>query len=85
MAPGASGSKGTSIAVNPTGAGDACTAAIAAGLAAGLPWPEMLATAGAWSAAAVLTPVAGDVDAADVARLGPRVRVEESHAARLDR
>jgi len=71
--------------VNPTGAGDACTAAVAAGLAGGLPWPEILITAAAWSAAAVLTPVAGDVDAADVTRLLPQVRVEESHAARIDR
>jgi len=72
-------------AVNPTGAGDACTAAVAAGLAGGSPWPEILTIAVAWSAAAVLTPVAGDVDAADVAHLLPQVRVEEWHGARIDR
>ena len=46
---------------NPTGAGDACVAALAAGLAAGTPWPELLADAVALSAAAVACPLAGDV------------------------
>ncbi len=71
--------------LNPTGAGDACTAALAAGLADGRQWPEILVTAVAWSAASVLTPVAGDVDAAEVARLRPNVRVEEMDAPRIDR
>lgn len=48
---------------NPTGAGDACVAALAAGLAAGAPWPRTLCEAVALSAAAVVAPVAGDVDA----------------------
>ncbi|MGH3375713.1 MAG: 1-phosphofructokinase family hexose kinase, partial [Actinoallomurus sp.] len=38
---------------NPTGAGDACVAALAAGCAAGTPWRDRLRTAVAWSAAAV--------------------------------
>ncbi|MDH2391569.1 1-phosphofructokinase family hexose kinase [Streptomyces sp. HNM0663] len=48
---------------NPTGAGDACVAALAAGLAAGAPWADTLREAVALSAAAVPCPVAGDVDA----------------------
>ena len=67
---------------NATGAGDALTAALAAGLAEGVPtgrdaWAETLRTGVAWSAAAVLQPVAGAVDPADVARLLPRVEIEE--------
>jgi tagatose 6-phosphate kinase len=45
---------------NPTGAGDAVVAALAAG--AGRPWPELLHDAAALSAAAVLAPVAGSFD-----------------------
>lgn len=62
---------------NPTGAGDAMVAALAAGLATGHDWPTMLADAVAWSAAAVLQPLAGAVDPADVARLAPDVEMEE--------
>jgi tagatose 6-phosphate kinase len=47
---------------NPTGAGDAVVAALAAG--AGTPWPELLRDAAALSAAAVLAPVAGSFDSA---------------------
>lgn len=51
---------------NPTGAGDAFAAALARGLTSGgvadLDWPRVLADAGALAAAAVLTPVAGEVD-----------------------
>jgi len=47
---------------NPTGAGDAVVAALAAG--AGSPWPDLLADAAALSAAAVLAPLAGSVDLA---------------------
>ena len=54
---------------NPTGAGDAAAAAVAAGLAAEADWPEILRDAVAWSGAAVLQPVAGEVDPADVERL----------------
>jgi tagatose 6-phosphate kinase len=61
---------------NPTGAGDACVAALAAGLAAGTPWPELLADAVALSAAAVACPLAGDVDLPTYRRLAPLVRVE---------
>jgi tagatose 6-phosphate kinase len=60
---------------NPTGAGDAATAAVAAGLAAGADWSEILRDAVAWSGAAVLQPVAGDVDPADVPRLRAAVTV----------
>ncbi len=62
---------------NPTGAGDAMVAALAAGLASGRDWPTMLPDAVAWSAAAVLQPFAGAVDPADVARLAPDVEMEE--------
>jgi tagatose 6-phosphate kinase len=47
---------------NPTGAGDAFTAAFARGLAAHQPWPAILTDAIALSAAAVNTPVAGTFD-----------------------
>lgn len=68
---------------NATGAGDALTAALAAGLAEGVPttrdaWADVLRQGVAWSAAAVLQPVAGVVDPADVARLLPRVEIEET-------
>lgn len=65
---------------NPTGAGDACVAALAAGKAAGTPWPELLADAVAVSAAAVASPVAGDIDAATRHRIRPTVHVEKMHA-----
>ena len=61
---------------NPTGAGDALVAGLARGLAAGEPWPEVLRSAVAVSAAAVLAPLAGDVQPADVERLARGVRVE---------
>lgn len=47
---------------NPTGAGDAATAGLAAALSAGRPLIEALRTAAALGAAAVLRPVAGEVD-----------------------
>jgi tagatose 6-phosphate kinase len=47
---------------NPTGAGDAAVAALARGIGAGTPWPELLADAVALSAAAVLHPLAGGFD-----------------------
>jgi tagatose 6-phosphate kinase len=62
--------------VNPTGAGDAAAAALAAGLEDGRDWPAMLADAVRWSAAAVAAPVAGDLDAGLLASIGPSVRVE---------
>jgi tagatose 6-phosphate kinase len=68
------------IAGNPTGAGDACVAALAAGCAAGAPWPERLRDAVAWSAAAVAAEAAGDVDIATCRRIHPEVIVEEINA-----
>ncbi|MCG6499297.1 1-phosphofructokinase family hexose kinase [Kitasatospora sp. A2-31] len=47
---------------NPTGAGDAVVAALAAALAEGSPWRQTLAHAVALSAAAVRAPYAGHVD-----------------------
>jgi tagatose 6-phosphate kinase len=67
---------------NPTGAGDACVAALARGLRDRTPWPDLLPDAVALSAAAVAAPVAGAFDP-DVYRQtrpiatpsgGPRVR-----------
>ncbi|OFE14233.1 hypothetical protein BA895_11515 [Humibacillus sp. DSM 29435] len=77
---------------NPTGAGDALTAALAASLddlpddrmpPARLPddrdaWAEVLRRGVAWSAAAVLQPVAGTIDPGDVARLLTTVEIEET-------
>lgn len=61
---------------NPTGAGDALVAALAAGLADGSSWPQMVQDAVTWSAAAVLQPIAGAIDPDDVARLAPQVLME---------
>ena len=47
---------------NPTGAGDATAAGLAHGLAAGTPWPDRAAHAAALGAAAVVAPVAGEID-----------------------
>lgn len=66
---------------NPTGAGDAAVAALAAGLAEGRTARESLADAVAWSAAAVLHPLAGHVRPDDVGRLRAEVRVEQLAAA----
>ena len=67
---------GEQLAGNPTGAGDACVAALAAGQAAGTPWPQRLADAVALSAAAVLSPVAGAVDPAVLDQLRQKVLVD---------
>ncbi|WP_433472501.1 1-phosphofructokinase family hexose kinase [Spirillospora sp. CA-142024] len=69
---------------NPTGAGDALAAGLAAGLAADRPWPDLLRNAVALAACAVRSPVAGEIDAAAVPALLPHVsvRAEEDHAAR---
>jgi tagatose 6-phosphate kinase len=56
---------------NPTGAGDAVAAALARGLVAGTPWPELVREAAALGAAAVAAPVAGAFDAAVYRRLRP--------------
>jgi tagatose 6-phosphate kinase len=54
---------------NPTGAGDAASAALVMGLLDGIGWPERLAEAAALSAAAVSAPVAGAFDAGLYQRL----------------
>jgi tagatose 6-phosphate kinase len=66
------------VAGNPTGAGDACTAVVAAAVAGSAEpdWPEVLKSAVAASAAAVLTPVAGDIDLAAYQRWQPQVVVQ---------
>lgn len=66
------------LAGNPTGAGDAFTAALARGMTHARPWPEVLADAVALSAAAVLSPVAGAYDPVAYQQLADQVRVEES-------
>lgn len=66
-----------SLEGNPTGAGDAVVAALAAGLDSGRPREQVLRDAVAWSAAAVLQPVAGVVDLTDVSRLEAQTVVED--------
>jgi fructose-1-phosphate kinase PfkB-like protein len=61
---------------NPTGAGDALVAALAAGLATGSTSQCMVQDAVTWSAAAVMQPIAGDIDPEDVARLAPQVLMD---------
>jgi tagatose 6-phosphate kinase len=62
---------------NPTGAGDAAVAALAAGLVGDRTWPERLADAVALSAAAVGAPLAGSFDEElyrrNLARVEPEV------------
>lgn len=53
----------TSLSGNPTGAGDAVVAAVAAAWAQGNPAEDALRLAAAWSGAAVLMPQAGDISA----------------------
>lgn len=69
---------------NPTGAGDAAVAALAHGLALASPshsrfgaLSSALVDAVAWSAAAVLSPVAGEIDQAEAAQLTFDVLVQE--------
>jgi 1-phosphofructokinase family hexose kinase len=62
---------------NPTGAGDAATAAIAAGLKRGMPWTEVLREAVAVAAASVLHPLAGSFDAAAYRRMRGRVDLKQ--------
>ncbi|WBQ06619.1 1-phosphofructokinase family hexose kinase [Kribbella sp. CA-293567] len=66
------------VAGNPTGAGDACTAVVAAAVASASEpdWPSVLKSAVAASAAAVLTPVAGDIDIEAYRRWQPQVVVQ---------
>jgi tagatose 6-phosphate kinase len=65
------------LAGNPTGAGDAAAAALIAGLADAASWPDVVGDAVALSAAAVLSPVAGEVSPADFARLRAGVAIRE--------
>lgn len=67
----------TVLSGNPTGAGDALTAAMAAGIVDGLDPVETLRRGVAWSAAAVLHPLAGHIDPATAADLSPHVVLEE--------
>lgn len=60
---------------NPTGAGDAATAALAAGLVRGSNWRDQLTEAVAVSAAAVLHPLAGSFDEAAYRRMRTEVAV----------
>jgi tagatose 6-phosphate kinase len=66
---------GTHVSGNPTGAGDAAVAALARGIAAGVPWPDLLRDAVALSAAAVLHPLAGSFDPDAYARFRDLVAV----------
>jgi tagatose 6-phosphate kinase len=75
----------TRIVGNPTGSGDAATAALIAGAVAGAPWPDRLRDAVALSAAAVTQPTAGSVDMGDYVRFVRQVVVEEHHAPGHDR
>lgn len=60
---------------NATGAGDACVAGLATGLAGGTSWPERLRLAAALGAAAARQPVAGEIGSWD--DLYARTAVEE--------
>ncbi|HEY4457004.1 MAG TPA: 1-phosphofructokinase family hexose kinase [Pseudonocardiaceae bacterium] len=66
---------------NPTGAGDACVAALALGLANRVSWSNTLVKAVAASAAAVVCPVAGEIDQDTYAHLLADVVLEELDAA----
>lgn len=68
---------GERLTGNPTGAGDACVAALAVGLQRDLDWPHHLEAAVAWSAGAVVSPLAGSVDAATSRRIAPLVQIRE--------
>ncbi|NGN91278.1 hexose kinase [Nocardioides sp. KC13] len=63
------------ISGNPTGAGDAAAAGLARGLAHGRPWPEILRDAAALGAAAVVAPIAGEIDAATYASVLADIKV----------
>jgi 1-phosphofructokinase family hexose kinase len=65
------------VAGNPTGAGDAAVAALAAGMAERQPWPQRLRSAVAWSSAAVAASVAGSVDSVVLADVRDQVRLTE--------
>ncbi|MFD3661924.1 1-phosphofructokinase family hexose kinase [Streptomyces sp. NPDC058659] len=62
---------------NPTGAGDSAVAGLLSGLVDDAPWPERLTRAVALSAATVLSPVAGEYDAAAYEELLRGVQVTQ--------
>jgi tagatose 6-phosphate kinase len=64
------------VSGNPTGAGDAAAAGLVRGLANGRPWPEILRDAAALGAAAVVVPVAGEIDPDAYRSFLAEVRVE---------
>ncbi|MGC3955338.1 MAG: hexose kinase [Propionicimonas sp.] len=70
---------GQQLTGNPTGAGDALVAALAAAIAAGpdAPLVDALPSAVGWSAAAVLSPVAGELDQATADQLTHDVTIKE--------
>lgn len=71
------------LAGNPTGAGDACVAALAEGLVDRAPWPDTLREAVALSASAVVRPVAGEFDTGvlrEFRRTTTVTPVEDDHA-----
>ncbi|WP_245568827.1 hexose kinase [Nocardia concava] len=74
------------LAGNPTGAGDAATAAVIRALATDRApdWPMVLTEAVATSAAAVVIPVAGEIDLTLRERLTPSVRVTALDAPALE-
>ncbi|MEV0298059.1 hexose kinase [Nocardia sp. NPDC050710] len=67
------------LAGNPTGAGDSAAAAVIAVLSEGAApdWPAILVDAVATSAAAVVIPVAGEIDRCLRTRIAPTVVVEQ--------
>ncbi len=65
------------IAGNPTGAGDALTAALAAGLARGDGWPGMLRAGIGWAAGAVAADVAGEINEHVAAEAADEMTLEE--------
>ncbi|MET8867680.1 1-phosphofructokinase family hexose kinase [Nonomuraea sp. NPDC004580] len=60
---------------NPTGAGDSLVAGLALGLVQREPWPERLRRAAALGAAAVATPVAGEIDPGVYADIHPQITI----------
>lgn len=75
---------GEHLVGNPTGAGDACVAALARGYVRDLSWPQRLQSAVAWSAGAVVAPLAGDIDAAASERIAESIELTEIHATDIN-
>jgi tagatose 6-phosphate kinase len=65
-----------SVCGNATGAGDAAAAGVVRGLVRGDPWPDLVGQAAVLGAAAVLSPVAGELDPAVIEILAASVRVD---------